>query len=676
MSDIHSFEPLWGAWVIDELIGQGSHGKVYRAHRTEYGQTRTYYSAIKHISIPQDQNEVSSLYSDGVVGGPESLTAYYENMLSRLLREIEINVSLKGHTNIVSYEDHIVIPKSDGPGYDVFIRMELLTPLPQVLQSRPITEAEVRRLGIDICSALEVMGSRNILHRDIKPSNIFVNASGEFKLGDFGVSRSLEGANGGVTISGTLNYMAPELSRGQNVSFSSDIYSLGLVLYRLRNANRPPFVPLPPATVTADDLERSNAMRFSGQPIPAPAYASPMLAAIILRACEFDPARRFPTASAMRQALSAGDNGVSSDYQQDKTVSVFSQPQSQSASSAQKAGGSGKTLIIILICLCAVLVVTLIVVLLLRSGWNDAGPAQITDYNLEDNLGSDVPESGDSNTSEQVSNTPRPISPVTSSPEPEYEPLLDESELSFILDNYAPYSDSSVYVADVTRNMFYSSGNVYSESISSALINIPILFTILYDVENGYFDMDYSIHFNYELNGRGYISSSNDGEYLSISTLIYAMLCYSDNNAANSLMTFLGLAHIEDVCDYYGYGSVELNAKIGFTSSSSENYVSAADVAGMLEFIWNDGFSGGRSFLLENLYIVDSTAGSGLGAGIHDDYVFMNHNGVRSDLYNEAAIVDNGSETYIVVFMACGDTQSQLMSCAAQIGSYVHSCLK
>lgn len=299
--DISCFAPLWGTWEIDALIGQGSYGKVYRAKRVEYD--KTYYSAVKHISIPASQNEVESLFADGIVSDAQSLQAYYGNLLQRLLREIDINVSLKGHTNIVSYEDHMVVPKKEGPGFDVFIRMELLTPLPQLLQQRAITEQEVKKLGADICSALEVMARYNILHRDIKPSNIFVSDGGEFKIGDFGVSRTLDSATNGITMAGTLNYMAPELNRGQNVSLKSDMYSLGLVLYRLCNANRGPFIALPPEPVTADMLDASNSARFSGKPLPAPAFASPELAAVILRACEFDPQKRFENAGELRLAL-------------------------------------------------------------------------------------------------------------------------------------------------------------------------------------------------------------------------------------------------------------------------------------------------------------------------------------------------------------------------------------
>lgn len=684
MSNIHSFTPLWGSWEVDELIGQGSHGKVYRAHRNEYGQSKTYYSAIKHISIPQDKNEADSLYSDGIVTDPRSLNAYYENVLRRLLREIDINVSLKGHTNIVSYEDHMVIPKKDGPGYDIFIRMELLTPLPRLLQQRAITENEVRKLGIDICSALEVMSRRNILHRDIKPSNIFVSDGGDFKLGDFGVSRSLDGANSGVTIAGTLNYMAPELNRGQNVSFRSDIYSLGLVLYRLCNANRPPFAPLPPASVTADDIEASNGKRFSGVSIPAPAYASRALSDVILRSCQYYPDSRFASATEMKQALASCGGGSS--FRPDDTRTGGKEPRGDGRTEHGKStkdrsnnSSSNRALIITLICISAVLVLVLIAALFLRgcASSDVSEPAPTPDAYTP--VVTDKPSQPSAPT-----NTARPVSPAspapTAEPEPEPtpepEPLIDTSWLEQILSNNAPYSASSVFISDVTRGINYTAGNAYSPAISSALINIPIMFTVMNDVSEGTLMMSDTAYFDYKLNGRGLLSSANDGNYVKIETLMYAMLSYSDNNAANTLMDYLGYDHIEDVCSSYGFYSVSVNANIGFTGENNENFFSAADAAGMLELIWNGEFSGGREYLEANMHIVDSTSGTGIGAVIGSDYDFMNHNGVRGNLYNEAAIVNNGSETYIIVYMACGDSGTTLIDCAEDVGYYVHSCLK
>lgn len=76
------------------------------------------------------------------------------------------------------------------------------------------------RLGIDICKALELCQKYNVIHRDIKPENIFVSGSGDFKLGDFGIARTIERASSGLSKKGTYNYMAPEVYRGKSMDLA------------------------------------------------------------------------------------------------------------------------------------------------------------------------------------------------------------------------------------------------------------------------------------------------------------------------------------------------------------------------------------------------------------------------------------------------------------------------
>jgi serine/threonine protein kinase len=167
-----------------------------------------------------------------------------------------------------------------------------------------ITIGAITKLCEDMCSALTVLEQKHIIHRDIKPANIFVNAAGDFKLGDFGVARHMEGL-GSMSVKGTYNYMAPEILKGGAVGANSDLYSLGLVLYRLLNYNRAPFLPPPPAQIGYEDDQAALDRRLSGEPLITPARAelSLPLTNVIMRACEYEPSRRFQTAGDMRRAL-------------------------------------------------------------------------------------------------------------------------------------------------------------------------------------------------------------------------------------------------------------------------------------------------------------------------------------------------------------------------------------
>ena len=213
---------IWPGWEIVKKIGSGSYGTVYEAVKKDsYTETR---SAIKVISVPQNSSELDALYSAGM---PEdSTSAYLDQVVSELVNEIGIMQTFKGTQNIVSIEDYDVV-KKDILERDIYIRMELLTPLCEYMKDNVLSEKDVVKLGIDICNALVLFGKKNIIHRDIKPDNIFVNEYGNFKLGDFGIARSLENMTHGLTSRiGTPNYMAPEVYKGESYDARADIYSL------------------------------------------------------------------------------------------------------------------------------------------------------------------------------------------------------------------------------------------------------------------------------------------------------------------------------------------------------------------------------------------------------------------------------------------------------------------
>lgn len=295
------YEPVFGEWKIVREIGSGSFGKVFEIEREDFGYT--YKAALKAVTIPQSQSEVDSIMDDGM--DSQSVTQYFRSFVEELVDEFRLMSKLKGESNIVSYEDHRVIEHKDGIGWDILIRMELLIPLLKYTKDHSMTQADVVRLGIDICKALELCRKHNIIHRDIKPENIFVSENGKFKLGDFGIAKTVEKTMSGLSKKGTYTYMAPEVYKGEEYGPSVDIYSLGIVLYRYLNNNRAPFLPEFPAVITHSDRSNAIERRIKGETIPAPATADDELAAIVLKACAYDPKERYASATEMRAALEA-----------------------------------------------------------------------------------------------------------------------------------------------------------------------------------------------------------------------------------------------------------------------------------------------------------------------------------------------------------------------------------
>lgn len=292
---------VFGSWTIRRKLGEGSFGRVYEINREDFGEV--YRAALKVITVPSSDAELQSALGEGMTIA-EARTYFY-GVVEDIVREFAIMAKLKGTANVVGYEDHAVIQHEDGIGWDILIRMELLNPLLPYAYAHPFARRDIIRLGIDICRALELCQKYNVIHRDIKPENIFVSDNGDFKLGDFGIARTIDRTMSGLSKKGTYNYMAPEVYRGGDYGFSVDLYSLGIVLYRLLNKNRVPFLPAPPAPITFQSRESALARRMSGEEFPNPIYAEGRLAEIIRKACAFDPKQRYSSPAQMRQELEA-----------------------------------------------------------------------------------------------------------------------------------------------------------------------------------------------------------------------------------------------------------------------------------------------------------------------------------------------------------------------------------
>ncbi len=297
MSD--NLKHIWPEWEIVKQIGRGSYGVVYKAVRKEFDLVSE--AAIKVITIPSDSSELDSLRSEGL--DFNASRTYLQEIVKDFINEIRVMESVKATPNVVSIEDYRAVEKTDELGWDIYIRMELLTPFNSYICDKTLTEEEVIKLGVDVCGALEICGKRNIIHRDIKPENIFINDFGTFKLGDFGIARKLENMTGGFSQKGTINYMAPEVARGTDYDARVDIYSLGIVLYRLLNKNHLPFLDTEKQLLSPIDRKNAIDRRMRGEALPPPCEASPAMARLILKACAYEPGQRFISAEEMKNAL-------------------------------------------------------------------------------------------------------------------------------------------------------------------------------------------------------------------------------------------------------------------------------------------------------------------------------------------------------------------------------------
>ena len=299
MENWENIQLPWPDWTITAYLGGGGYGKVYQIERTVSGLQEE--AALKIISRPADDQEIEAYYDNGY--DAESMVATYTDELQRYVKEYQMMRELQGQSNIVSCDDFAVVPREDGIGGSIFIRMELLTPLPKAVKKEILSEEQVIRLGKDICRALILCEERNIIHRDIKPDNIMISRFGDFKLGDFGVAR-VQDHTTNATKMGTHGYAAPEVEHMQKYGKEADLYSLGITLYWLLNNRR---MPLLRADEILNGTKVSEAMvrRYNGEPLPPPRDGSEGLKTIVLKACAYDAKDRYHSAEEMYQALEA-----------------------------------------------------------------------------------------------------------------------------------------------------------------------------------------------------------------------------------------------------------------------------------------------------------------------------------------------------------------------------------
>lgn len=284
----------WKNWEVVKLIGRGTYGDVYEIQKREAQYVTR--AALKVIHVSLDEQKKRELESEKI-----SLASYLQETQSNIISEIYIMESLKSASHIVAIEDYEIQKEADG--WTLFIRMELLKSLIQLRSEKNFTKGEILKLGLDLCEGLQACWKKGVIHRDIKPANIFISEFGEYKLGDFGISKQLEHTMAGSTRAGTESYMAPEVFYGKRYDGTVDIYSLGIVLYQLANKGKLPFVSQDREIVSYSEVIKAKQKRLNGEPLPDPAVGGRALGDILRKACAFDPRDRYQNPQEMYREL-------------------------------------------------------------------------------------------------------------------------------------------------------------------------------------------------------------------------------------------------------------------------------------------------------------------------------------------------------------------------------------
>lgn len=256
-------------YTLTERVGLGGMAEVYRAKDNVLGRT----VAVK-VMLPQ--------------------YAADPTFTKRFRQEAASAANLQSPYIVSVYDWGL-----DGETY--YIVMEFLrgTDLKTAINERgAINQRKAAEIGSQIAQALTVAHEGGVIHRDIKPQNIMIQPDGNIKVMDFGIARAGDaGLSQTATVLGTAHYVSPEQAQGKELTGASDIYSLGVVLYEA-TTGKLPFDGQDAVSVAVKQVNE----------IPAPPSTinpniDPGLEAIIMKALEKDPNKRFKDAAEMRHVL-------------------------------------------------------------------------------------------------------------------------------------------------------------------------------------------------------------------------------------------------------------------------------------------------------------------------------------------------------------------------------------
>lgn len=288
-------------YQVTEKIGSGAFGTVYKAKKRN--PTGEYTRALKHITLPTIKQYAQVLNAMG--SDVEKTNEYFTQMLNNIISEVRIlnDLSEKNVNNVVRYYENDVKVFENPKRYDIFILMEYLNPLDKYIYTHNFTVSDVIDLGLDILTGLEACHNNNIIHRDVKIDNIFVTDNGTFKIGDFGVSKVLNDSTRAESIKGTPEYLAPEVYLGkESYTRNVDLYSLGVVLYKLLNHNRNAFLPSFPKAYTQEDESIAFEKRIRGEKPTKPLMGGEAIGDVLIKALS-SKEDRFKTSKELYDAL-------------------------------------------------------------------------------------------------------------------------------------------------------------------------------------------------------------------------------------------------------------------------------------------------------------------------------------------------------------------------------------
>lgn len=254
-------------WKVTSFVGEDNGCEVYKVSR-KIDKNTAQNAILRHAFVGKSN--------------------YTDEHAEYFTEEADFIESVKELDGISNYLDVYVQDNQNKKNCDLYIFTEELTSLEELMKTKTFAEDEVVDFGIQMSEMLETLEAKNIFHGNISPKNIFVTADGRYKIGGF---TDFEGK---IT---DTSFVAPEVYKQENVDYTTDIYSVGIIMYAMCNGGKIPF--------ESDSCDRKNACeeRFSGKAVTAPSEGDEKLKSVIVIACQPNNTNRWKNAGNIKNAL-------------------------------------------------------------------------------------------------------------------------------------------------------------------------------------------------------------------------------------------------------------------------------------------------------------------------------------------------------------------------------------
>ena len=256
-------------WKVTSFVGEDNGCEVYKVSR-KIDKNTAQNAILRHAFVGKSN--------------------YTDEHAEYFIEEADFIESVKELDGVSNYLDVYVQDNQNKKTCDLYIFTEELTSLEELMKTKTFAEDEVVDFGIQMSEMLETLEAKNIFHGNISPKNIFVTADGRYKIGGFTDFEGKIADN---------SFVAPEVYKQENVDYTTDIYSVGIIMYAMCNGGKIPF--------ESDSCDRKNACeeRFSGKAVTAPSEGDEKLKSVIVIACQPNNTNRWKNAGNIKNALTS-----------------------------------------------------------------------------------------------------------------------------------------------------------------------------------------------------------------------------------------------------------------------------------------------------------------------------------------------------------------------------------